>query len=292
LLPPAFQHIAVEFWTTYIGQAIPRVLSLSNLTPSNPRIFISYRQKDSAALAMQLFDALCHAGFETFLDHFRIPPGVNFQARLTQELGDKSMVLLIESEHVLDSEWTTYEVNVAKICALGVFALQVPRGVLVPGIDPSVRMRVSDADFEGGSFSVTSELSEGMLARVVDRAKEEHDRALISRRQILHDSLEGALAASSVALEPLTPRGMVPVTSKNGTQYLIWLTPRPPELLDFHTVHGATIPPVRGVVIGLSRLMEPLRFEQTSWLADLSRITMIEEGQLKKTATAIAEGTL
>jgi hypothetical protein len=276
-----FHHINVEFWTTSIAQAIPAILSLSNLT-----------QKDSAALAMQLFDALSHAGFEAFLDHFRIPPGVNFQARLTQELGDKSMVLLIESEHILDSEWTTYEINIAKTCSLGVFALNAPNGVFVPGIDPAIRMTVSNADFQGGSFSPTSELIQDVLASVVDRAKAEHDQALVRRKQILHDSLEGALAAEGVALAPLTPRGMVPVRSNNGIEYLIWLTPRPPELLDFHSVHGATIPPAKGVVIGLSRLMEPTRFEQTAWLAGLSQIIMIEEGQLKKAASAIAKGTL
>jgi hypothetical protein len=292
LLPASFHHINVEFWTTSIGEAIPSILSLSNLTPSSPRIFISYRQKDSATLAIQLFDALCHAGFETFLDHFRIPPGVNFQSRLTQELGDKSMVLLIESANILDSEWTTYEINVAKTCSLGVFALHVPNGVLAPGIDESVRMRVSDTDFQGGSFTATAELAQSMLTMVVDRAKAEHDRALICRRQILHDSLEGALAAQGVALAPLTPHGMIPVNSTNGIQYMIWLTPRPPELLDFHSVHGATVPPAKGVVIGLSRLMEPMRLEQTVWLADLSQITMIEEGQIKKAACAIAKGTL
>jgi hypothetical protein len=292
LLPSVFHHINVEFWTTSIAQAIPAILSLSNLTPASPRIFISYRQKDSAALAMQLFDALSHAGFEAFLDHFRIPPGVNFQARLTQELGDKSMVLLIESEHILDSEWTTYEINIAKTCSLGVFALNAPNGVFVPGIDPAIRMTVSNADFQGGSFSPTSELIQDVLASVVDRAKAEHDQALVRRKQILHDSLEGALAAEGVALAPLTPRGMVPVRSNNGIEYLIWLTPRPPELLDFHSVHGATIPPAKGVVIGLSRLMEPTRFEQTAWLAGLSQIIMIEEGQLKKAASAIAKGTL
>jgi len=292
MLPSVLHHINVEFWSTSIGQTLPTILSLSNLTPSCPRIFISYRQKDSAALAMQLFDALSHAGFETFLDHFRIPPGVNFQARLTQELGDKSMVLLIESADILGSDWTMYEINVAKTCSLGVFALHVPNGTMVPGIDPSVRKSVSDSDFQGGAFSSTSELLQGVLATVVDRAKAEHDRALIRRRQILHDSLEGALASQGVALSALTPRGMVPVISKNGTEYLVWLTPRPPELLDFHSVHGSTVPPAKGVVIGLSRLMEPARLEQTSWLAGLSQITMIEEGQLKKAAEAIAKGTL
>jgi hypothetical protein len=292
LLPPNLTHINADFWTTSIAQTIPTILAMANIAPTGPRIFISYRQIDSAALAIQLFDALSHAGFEAFLDHFRIPPGVNFQARLTQELGDKAMLLVIESPNLLDSEWVLHEINVAKVNSLGVFALQAPGGKPIPSIDSGTRLSLSDPDFVSGSFSATSVLLGTVLDAVVDRAKLEHDRALIRRRQILHDSLEGALAAEGVPLAPLTPQGLVPVTAKNGTQYFVWLTPRPPELLDFHTVHGAAVAPAKGVIVGLSRLMEPSRFEQTTWLAGLSSISMVEEGQLKNVATQIARGTL
>lgn len=292
LLPTELSHINSDFYTTSISQTIPTVLSLANITPHGPRIFISYRQKDSASLAIQLFDALSHAGFEAFLDHFRIPPGVNFQAKLTQELGDKAMVLVIESEHLLESDWVKHEINVAKVNSLGVFALHVPNGDEVDGIDSSDRLTLNDADFVTGSFAVTALLRDSVLANVVDRVKAEHDRALIRRRQILHDSLEGALASEGVAVAPLTPQGIVPITAKDGTQYFVWLTPRPPELLDFHTVHGATASPAKGVIVGLSRLMEPVRLEQTTWLAGLSSITVIEEGQLTKAATQMARGTL
>jgi hypothetical protein len=292
LLPANLLHINADFWTTSIAQTIPTIFSLANLTPLSPRIFISYRQVDSAALAIQLFDALSHAGFETFLDHFRIPPGVNFQARLTQELGDKAMLLVIESPRLLDSEWVLHEINVAKVNSLGVFALQAPGGKAVDLIDSLARLPLNDSDFIDGAFSATAVVNDTILAAVVDRVKDEHDRALIRRRQILHDSLEGALATEGVPLAPLTPHGIVPVTAKNGTQYFVWLTPRPPELLDFHTVHGATTAPAKGVIVGLSRLMEPSRFEQTTWLAGLSSITMVEEGQLKNVAVQIARGTL
>ncbi len=292
LLPASLTHINADFWTTSISQIVPTVLALANIAPNGPRIFISYRQIDSAALAIQLFDALSHAGFEAFLDHFRIPPGVNFQARLTQELGDKSMLLVIESPRLLESEWVLHEINVAKINSLGILALHTPGGKAVPSIDAAARLLTSNLDFEGGSFSASALLVDAALAIVVDRAKQEHDRALIRRRQILHDSLEGALAAEGVPLAPLTPQGVVSVTATNGVQYSIWLTPRPPELLDFHTLHGVTVAPAKGVIVGLSRLMEPRRLEQTNWLAGLSSISMIEEGQLKNVATQIARGTL
>ncbi len=252
LLPAELSHINSDFWTTSITQVIPTILSLANITPYGPRIFISYRQVDSAALAIQLFDELSHAGFEVFLDHFRIPPGVNLQAKLTQELGDKTMVLVIDFSRLLESDWVKHEINVAKVNSLGVFALHTPIGEEVDGIDSAYRMALDEADFVGGSFTNAAVLQKTVVVAVVDWVKAEHDRALVRRRQILHDSLEGALASEGVSAPALTPQGVVPVTAKNGMQYFVWLTPRPPELVDFHTVHAITSIPAKGVIVGLS----------------------------------------
>jgi hypothetical protein len=292
LLPPAYNHLNVDFWSQSIVEAIPAVLARSGLAVENPRIFISYRQRDSSALAMQLFDALSHENFDPFLDHFRIPPGVNFQSRLTEELGNKSMVLLIESANILDSEWTTYEINVAKTCSLGIFALHVPGGVYVAGIDPSIREDVSDGMFEGGAFTPNAELLPGPLAALVGRIKLEHDRALATRRQMLLSSLEGALLQNGIGGPfPAGPGGLR-VHSPTGKEYLVWITPRPPALTDFHAVHGQTVAPERGVVIGLSRLMEPGSLARTDWLAGLCQIELIDEGQMKQAAAQMAQGVL
>jgi hypothetical protein len=292
LLPIEYRRLNVEFWSRSIAEVIPAILALSGLTAENPRIFISYRQKDAPALAMQLFDALSHQNFDAFLDHFRIPPGVNFQARLTQELGNKSMVLLIESEHILDSEWTTYEINVAKACALGIFALHVPGGVYVDGVDSAIRLELDATQFVGGVFSSATELQPASLDAIIDRVRREHDRALVRRRQILRESLEGALLEQGLVQPYLTPAGGMRVQSHGGQEYLVWLTPRPPELPDFYSVHGQAASPLRGVVIGLARLMEPSRLAQTDWLAGLSQVKLVDEGHMKQAAAQMARGNL
>jgi len=286
LLAPAFKHLNVAFWSASISEALPAILGLAGLTPENPRIFISYRQADTAVLAMQLFDALAHEGFDVFLDHFRIPPGVDFQARLTQELGDKAMVLLLESQGILDSEWTTYEINIAKTTGLGIIALHVPNGVDVAGIDAAIRITPA-----GTAFLADLELTPDALNAVIQRVKDEHARALIRRRQILQDSLEGALLEHGVTVQDITPGGLR-FRGKNGKEYLVWLTPRPPEIGDFHSIHGQLHLPSIGVVIGLARLMEPLRIAQTNWLAKLADVRLVDEGHLKQAAASIAAGTL
>ncbi|MCG3194105.1 MAG: hypothetical protein DIJKHBIC_03362 [Thermoanaerobaculia bacterium] len=288
LIPHSLRNLNVEFWTSSVAEVLPAVFSIAGLTPENPRIFISYRQKDTSQLAVQLFDALAHAGFDVFLDHFRIPPGVDFQARLTQELGDKAMLLLLESQNILASEWTRYEIDVAKTASLGILALRHPKGVDVDGIDPAVRMILNRNDFEPPGLDL---LKADALDRVVERVRMEHSRALIRRRQILRDSLEGALLLEGVPPQTVSPGGIV-VTGGQGRRYLVWLTPRAPELHDFCGVHAHVDPTSSGVVIGLARLMEPVRASQTEWLAGLASIHLFDEGLLKRAAAEMARGTL
>jgi hypothetical protein len=290
LLPKDFQEKNVQFWSSSIAEAVPAVLSLSGLTTERPRIFISYRQQEAPALAIQLFDALAHENFDLFLDHFRIPPGVNFQLQLRQELGDKGMVLLIESKGILDSKWTLEEINVAKACRLGIFALQPPDGKAVPGVDDDVRERLDGGDFEGGLFAPDSVLKPSVLADVVERIKREHDRALVRRRRVLRDSITKALEWEKCYNHHFDEYGVLHVTS--ALKYRVWVTPWPPELMDFHTTHCHCQAPLRGVVIGLSSLMEPSRRQRTEWLAGLCDIRLVDEGKMADAAAAMARGAL
>lgn len=289
LLPPEATESNACFWTHAIGEVLPAVFATAGITAAQPRIFISYRQRDTAAAAMQLFDALSHDRFDVFLDHFRIAPGVNFQARLTQELGDKSMVLLLESQHLQDSQWVLYEINQAKACGLGVFALNFNGAPTVPGVDEGVRYRLTASDFVGGDPA--SILTPDAEQRVRGLVRIEHDRALIRRRIALEKSFEEAFAQTGEAPPLREANGAYRVRAP-GKEYLAWLTTRPPELPDFHYVHGAARQPVSGVIIGLSRLMEPPRMVRNQWLARLCDLRIVDEGQLAWAAAQMARGAL
>jgi hypothetical protein len=290
LLPKGVEPINVAWWHDEVGEVLPALLAVAGVTAERPRIFISYRQGESAALAMQVYDALDHRGFDVFLDHYRIPPGLDFQVRLTQELGDKAVVLVIESGGILDSEWTTYEINVAKECRLGLLALHPPGGTRVPGVDEDDRYRLRAADFDRARVDVDARLTEAALTSVVRHVERQHDRALVRRRQILRTSMDEALAWEGVGDRSLDASGVLHVVAPTGTNYRVWLTPRPPDLDDFHTTHLHSRPPARGVVIGLSRLMEPPRVRRTDWLAGVCSIRFYDEGRLSRAAADIARG--
>jgi hypothetical protein len=202
------QYLNVAFWDRSIEEAIPAVFAQSGLTTAIPRIFIRYRQRETAGLALQLFDALSHAGFDPFLDHFRIPPGVDFQSRLTQELGDESGRTGIGVSGDLDSEWKLYEINTARRRRLGLFSVHVPGGTRVPGIDDASRYficshHLAHPNENPKEFSLTTELNRptrpwlNHLVRSI-RIRTEHDRTLVLRRQSLRESLQGAILGQGI----------------------------------------------------------------------------------------------
>lgn len=289
LLPVEVSEQNAAFWNGSIEEVLPAVFAAANVTPEQPKIFISYRQAESAELAVQLFDALSHAGFDAFLDHFRIRPGVNFQSRLTQELGDKSMVLLIESDHLQESNWVLHEINVAKECGLGLCAINLDGAPEVDGVDDEVRQQLSAADFVDGRIGAA--LEPAALADVVARIRVQHDRASLRRRIALEQSFEEAVHRAGAPRPTREPNGAYRV-SHPGKDYLAWLTTRPPDLGDFHFVHGAAAKPTIGVIIGLSRLMEPPRAARNDWLAGLCDLKLLDEGRLVWAATEMARGAL
>lgn len=286
------------FWSSTIGEAVPAIFACSAATLEVPRVFISYRQKESAALAMQLFDALSHRGFDVFLDHYRIPPGVNFQKRLTQELGDKSMVVVLESEGILESEWTTYEVSTAKSCELSLFALNLPQGVEVPVIPDAARMPLDDSDFAGGSFTALAELTEPRLTEAVTRIRAAHDAGVIARRGATREQLQRKLLLRGVTDHQVDPAsGALRVRVHAGSagqakEYLIWASVRSPELGDFHGAHTHVVEPAGGVVVALSRLLEERTAKRIQWLSGMCKIKLFDRGQIDDLTQQIADGSL
>jgi hypothetical protein len=289
VIPQEFHSANAAYWKRSIGEVVPAVLAAAGITSQNPRIFISYRQAEAAAFAVQLFDALSHENFDVFLDYFRTPRGINFQSRLTQELGNKSMVVVIESAGILDSPWTTYEINVAKTCSLGIVALRLPSGTRVPGIDDDDRISFELADFTGRRADAADTLLQQPLDRTLQRIRRDHDRSFVRRRAMLRESMRLALSAEGIS-DVRFERGSLHVG--NGPEYIVWLTPRPPELLDFYSTHKGCSSTTKGVIIGLSQLMEPSTFNTLDWLATVSNIVLVDEGQLKNAAAEIARRTL
>jgi hypothetical protein len=307
LLPTAdFKKLNASFWKISPSECIPALFARVGLTTRDQRLFISYRRLETESLAQQLFDALTREGFDVFLDRFSIEPGVDFQRRLDQELADKSMVVLLESAEIERSAWTQHEIDFTKRFRLGLLALSLPdRAEPLPSVDPDLRQALTSTDFksatpgstvtsEGKTTAQWGELTDEARDRVVTEIKRIHDRALFRRRRYLRDSMTAALAGIGLAAGTSRDDGFIEVSGSKGTRYLVWLTPRPPELVDFYTTHPrAQAPPSsKGVIIGPTALLEPSRTERLRWLTGICRFVCLDEDDITDAAEMMKGGVL
>jgi hypothetical protein len=295
------------FWRQAPKEVAPAVLSRAAVTSSSNRVFISYRRVETKALADQLYDALDHAGFDVFLDRYTVPVGYNFQRRLTQELEDKSMVVLLESKFLSDSQWTQHEIAFAKRNRLGLALIRMPdvdpaHGIASATLGPDIRLQSQDfAEPEkhvpnpqapGATMSEWQTLKPEVLADIVARIKIAHAEALFHRRHALRGDLVVALNNAGV---PTQYTAIGPLVVKTDVEeHLLWLTTRPPEVDDFqsiHTARGARTPPLpRGLIVGPQAAQEPDRKLRLTWLSNVTGCLSFDEGNLAELAQKVKSG--
>jgi hypothetical protein len=296
-------------WNKQPSEAISGILARAEITSASTRVFISYRRLETLPIGLQLFDRLTHEGFEVFLDRFSIPPGYDFQRRLNQELEDKSMVVLIESKHLRDSNWTQHEIDFAKRNRLGMALLRMPdveeKDLLVSAtLGP--RIDLQRADFKGSAKLVSNpeksgqtmnewpELRDDVLDRVVEEIKTAHASALFRRRHALRADLVAALNAAGVKTEY---RAVGPLLVKMGKdEHLVWLTTRPPEVDDFRSVYvahfarKAVTASSRGLIVGPQAAFEPDRLGRLQWLHTVTTCLSFDEGDLSAVVQRVRNG--
>jgi hypothetical protein len=86
------------------------------------------------------------------------------------------------------------------------------------------------------------------------------------------------------------------VMSKDNKPYAVWITPRPPELPDFHAAHAGCQFPANtvGVVVGvgLNNMLEPETIRRLTWLSGICKLVLVDQGLIVSASRKIAEGLL
>lgn len=298
LLPASVRHLNGQFWTGSAVERVDDVLTACGLTPEDRRVFISYRRQDSLEVAEQLFEELAKQRFDVFVDRFRVPPAVDFQERLTDELAHKSMVLVLESPTLLASQWVEHELTFAKKHELGRFAVLLPGGTRVPWLDDAHRLEIKSAELNPSSATVDgrSRLTAAALTRIVDGVVTEHTRALQRRRGFLFDTMRAALTFHGANDQSVDARGHLHVrvgTPSGSRHYVIWATPRPPDVPDFLVAHGVCAPGPEplGAVVTAAVFRQATRRRHLEWLAERSLVVLADAGRIDALAAQIAAGS-
>ena len=100
------------------------------------------------------------------MDRFSVEPGVDFQRRLDEDLGDKAFLLLLESENLIESRWVRHEILYALSNRIETLALTLPgmsRDKKVSVIDDAFRQQLCDKD-----FTSTRILTDDALDRIIE----------------------------------------------------------------------------------------------------------------------------
>ena len=278
-LPKSISHINAAIWRGNGGGVAATLLEMLGLGETERKLFISYKRNETSELAEQLHTALVQRRFEVFLDRFAVEPGVDFQRRLDEELGDKAFVLVLESHGLRDSPWVRHEISFAHARRIEMLALTLPgTGAKrqVPTIDNAFRRELQDNDLSDEGVLVQTKLE-----NVMEEVELAHARALRRRREQILGSVTEKLILDGCSCGP-TSDWCVRAVNKKGRTGLFWVTPRRPEPRDFHalsvecerfTSRGGNVG-VGGAVVHEAGRLGDEHQELLNWLSSVSGRTL------------------
>lgn len=268
VLPRAMRKLNALRWERDPLQVLPDVVDEVLLHGEDRRIFISYARADGSAVADRVFDALERRRFEVFLDRFRLSPGADFLERIQDEILDKSMVVVIETDRALASDWVKHEISFAAARRLGLAAVNVSGSGVATEIDEAARCRAHDDD------------------AIADFIVDQHRAQLLQRREALRESMYQALRDAGVAPAEITeaPHGLV--VDRAGLRTIIAISIRPADL---HRFRLAT-EQAAGAAVYIVHPQPWLhgRRRDLSWLSGISNVIEVDEGRMDEAAEAIA----
>ena len=233
-LPTAIQHINAADWDEEATAARLTLLEMLGLVEDERKVFLSYRRNDSTSMAVQLHAELMRSRFDVFLDRFALPPGEDFQRRLTEDLGDKAFVVLLESSDLRNSQWVQHEITYAHSHRIDVLAITLPgvsRSEMVPAIDEAFRIRLAPNDCKP-----CGELTPDALAIILERIELTHAKALRRRREQILGSLRDHLHRDGCTSSPIDDWALLATATRKRPEVFL-VTPRRPQPEDLYVLH-------------------------------------------------------
>lgn len=273
VLPAAIARQHAPSWTSDIRDVAADIVDSVVLGDEERRVFISYSHQDGRSTAQRLYGLLTQHRFDVFLDRFSLPPGVDFIERISDELIDKSMVVVVETAGAVASTWVQQEVATAISKRIGLAAVHLDDyGPTVGQIDERARCRVDDDE------------------RILSFLLEQHREQFRQRRDALLDSIWQSLRRAGIAESAISIEASGFRVSGSGWTYLISPHVRPADLHRIRVAHDCANPATALVVH--PRPIRPDKRLDLTWLTDNTPVAEIDEGLFDEAADLIAQGAL
>jgi hypothetical protein len=297
VLPQELRRQNVAFWKDCIDELALTVLARAGVTSLDRRVFISYRRIETEPMAGQLFEVLTGRNFSVFLDTISVDPGVDFQARLFEQLADKSLVLLLHSETFSQSRWTMAEINYTRERALSLSILRLPSVQEGDALEQQYRagdvLRLARTDLVAPATTPPYRLTDSALTQIVDRIMQYHDIEMINRIALLRQRTLQALETVAVEYEQSRYGASVFARSNDHTKtYRLFPTSRPPGLPELFDASIFTEAGDRRIVVGNISSFNRERIRQMDWTVDGRNVAYADVTILDAIAQKIKSGVL
>lgn len=167
VLPTAMRSVVALRYRQMAGETIDEIIDLLILAGEERRAFISYAHADGSGDAQRVFEALARRRFDVYLDRFLTAPSTDFVERIDDELRDKAMVVVIETEESAKSTWVLQEILTAKFRGYGLLAINIDNARTNPLIGEGRRLRLPAFDEE----SICAAVERHYRTAVVDQRR-------------------------------------------------------------------------------------------------------------------------
>jgi hypothetical protein len=187
-----------------------------NLLRRSRRLFISYRRSESQTIAIQLYEALDHHGFDVFLDTVSIRPGDPFQEILWHRLADTDVILLLDTPGFMESRWTVQELARANSTSIQMLQVVWPSHKLEASAAFSKAIMLKKEELTNSALTGSdARLIPGAVDKLTVEAESLRARALAARYAYLTE--EFCADARSLGLAPyVQPERFITVEPKAG----------------------------------------------------------------------------
>jgi hypothetical protein len=285
--PALARNIMLRYPKGRIRNLVPDVLEQARIGTDAFRVFISYKHDDCAAAASQIFHILAEERFAVFLDRFVGAPGEDFVGRIMSELFDKSCVLALETPNVATSSWVFTEVATARAHRLGLLAVDLPGSLQALRIGARLDCRRANRGYPLGKNGTLAKPELDAIANFV--------RNNIAPQGARRRRWQRRMLREAVRRSPVTDGGETPlgrrITAK-GQSYLVALAARPPGAHGFKRVQEAALKGERRLIFAPLVHQLPGDSAVTDWLAGVSVVLAMDEGQMLAALNMAAAGTI
>lgn len=200
------------------------------------KLFISYRQKDSRDVALQLFHYFEALNFDVFLDSHSIPRGVEFQDNLFHRMMDCDAVILLDTKNFFESPYCKEEQERALAKKIGIVRVKWPDSSNPVFMGLADTFELCDSNFaetmEDGSHK--SLLTDATLTELHHRVESMRVRSVASRQDALTSEFIDTARRNNIEAIQVLPN-LVKVENE-GTPKYVYSTIGIPTSATFHNV--------------------------------------------------------